>query len=394
MSAVLTGITNVVRANIAGAAQQAVKTATGNIKSIAGLNPTGSNSQLGQMSNLMGGTSSNILSYPLNVDTDEQQGHYVLFHINTRTNGKLLTPKSGKNIESAVKKIDEENAQRLGGFAGGRGGDPRQFMKEQKIDGVGIPKTKDSLGRGKSNTKSIVLSKLPTKKLEKSIALYMPAQVTATYGVNYSDKEIGSLAMAGSAAIEAFKAGGSNTEAKIRSALSAAGPAGKEMLQGFLEGALDAVAPGAQALAQLERGTVVTPRMEMMFEGVGRRSFSYTFNFIPKSEQEALVVEEIIQHFKFYMMPAYSNPNTRREMDIPGTFDIQYMYRGSENNFINKVSTCFLTQVDVQYGDAKFKTYEEATGLRGKGLPPQKSQIQLSFSEIELLSQDKIADGF
>ena len=166
------------------------------------------------------------------------------------------------------------------------------------------------------------------------------------------------------------------------------------MLQGFLEGALDAVAPGAQALAQLERGTVVTPRMEMMFEGVGRRSFSYTFNFIPKSEQEALVVEEIIQHFKFYMMPAYSNPNTRREMDIPGTFDIQYMYRGSENSFINKVSTCFLTQVDVQYGDAKFKTYEEATGLRGKVLPPQKSQIQLSFSEIELLSQDKIADGF
>ena len=94
------------------------------------------------------------------------------------------------------------------------------------------------------------------------------------------------------------------------------------------------------------------------------------------------------------MMPAYSNPNTRREMDIPGTFDIQYMYKGAENNFINKISTCFLTQVDVQYGDAKFKTYEEATGLRGKGLPPQKSQIQLSFSEIELLSQDKIADGF
>ena len=386
MSAVLTGITNVVRANIAGAAQQAVKTATGNIKSIAGLNPTGSNSQLGQMSNLMGGTSSNILSYPLNVDTDEQQGHYVLFHINTRTNGKLLTPKSGKSIKAATDKARAEINQEPEDI--GAAGNP-----DLSFDGGGtkIPKV-DAVK--KSGTRSIVLSKLPTKRLEKSIALYMPAQVTATYGVNYSDEKIGSLAMAGSDAIEAFKNGGSNTEAKIRSALKAAGPAGKEMLQGFLEGALDAVAPGAQALAQLERGTVVTPRMEMMFEGVGRRSFSYTFNFIPKSEQEALVVEEIIQHFKFYMMPAYSNPNTRREMDIPGTFDIQYMYRGSENSFINKVSTCFLTQVDVQYGDAKFKTYEEATGLRGKGLPPQKSQIQLSFSEIELLSQDKIADGF
>ena len=386
MSAVLTGITNVVRANIAGAAQQAVKTATGNIKSIAGLNPTGSNSQLGQMSNLMGGTSSNILSYPLNVDTDEQQGHYVLFHINTRTNGKLLTPKSGKSIKAATDKARAEINQEPEDI--GAAGNP-----DLSFDGGGtkIPKV-DAVKKG--GTRSIVLSKLPTKRLEKSIALYMPAQVTATYGVNYSDEKIGSLAMAGSDAIEAFKTGGSNTEAKIRSALKAAGPAGKEMLQGFLEGALDAVAPGAQALAQLERGTVVTPRMEMMFEGVGRRSFSYTFNFIPKSEQEALVVEEIIQHFKFYMMPAYSNPNTRREMDIPGTFDIQYMYRGSENSFINKVSTCFLTQVDVQYGDAKFKTYEEATGLRGKGLPPQKSQIQLSFSEIELLSQDKIADGF
>ena len=384
MSAVLTGITNVVRANIAGAAQQAVKTATGNIKSIAGLSPTGSNSQLGQMSNLMGGTSSNILSYPLNVDTDEQQGHYVLFHINTRTNGKLLTPKSGKNMKAIIDKARADINQEPEDI--GAAGNP-----DLSFDGPKIPKV-DAVN--KSGNRSIVLSKLPTKKLEKSIALYMPAQVTATYGVNYSDKEIGSLAMAGSDAIKAFQSTEGNTEAKIKSALSAAGPAGKEMLQGFLEGALDAVAPGAQALAQLERGTVVTPRMEMMFEGVGRRSFSYTFNFIPKSEQEALVVEEIIQHFKFYMMPAYSNPNTRREMDIPGTFDIQYMYRGSENNFINKVSTCFLTQVDVQYGDAKFKTYEEATGLRGKGLPPQKSQIQLSFSEIELLSQDKIADGF
>ena len=384
MSAVLTGITNVVRANIAGAAQQAVKTATGNIKSIAGLSPTGSNSQLGQMSNLMGGTSSNILSYPLNVDTDEQQGHYVLFHINTRTNGKLLTPKSGKNMKAIIDKARADINQEPEDI--GAAGNP-----DLSFDGPKIPKV-DAVN--KSGNRSIVLSKLPTKKLEKSIALYMPAQVTATYGVNYSDKEIGSLAMAGSDAIRAFQSTKGNTEAKIKSALSAAGPAGKEMLQGFLEGALDAVAPGAQALAQLERGTVVTPRMEMMFEGVGRRSFSYTFNFIPKSEQEALVVEEIIQHFKFYMMPAYSNPNTRREMDIPGTFDIQYMYRGSENSFINKVSTCFLTQVDVQYGDAKFKTYEEATGLRGKGLPPQKSQIQLSFSEIELLSQDKIADGF
>ena len=393
--AILTGISNAVRSNIAGVAQRAVKTAAGDIKSIAGLNPTGSNSQLGKLSNLMGGTSSNILSYPLNVDTDPQQGHYVLFHINTRTNGKLLTPKSGKNIESAVKKIDEENAQRLGGFAGGRGGDPRQFMKEQKIDGPKIKDTGDSLGRGKANNKSIVLSKLPTKKLEKSIALYMPPNVQVDYKVKYSDTEIGSLAMMGADAIDAVAKSGGDTGTMVKGVLDAlTGDTLKEGINTAINKSLDTVAPGAEALLNLSKGSVTTPRMEMMFEGVGRREFSYTFNFIPKSEQEALVVEDIIQHFKFYMMPAYSNPTTKREMDIPGTFDIQYMYRGAENNFLNKISTCFLTAVSVQYGGDRYTAYEETTSARGKGSPPQKSQITLNFSELELLSQSHVADGF
>ena len=73
----------------------------------------------------------------------------------------------------------------------------------------------------------------------------------------------------------------------------------------------------------------------MMFEGVGRRSFSYTFSFLPKSVQEARLVEDIIYHFKFHAMPKYSNPTTRREMNIPGTFDIRYMYKGNQNSFIN-----------------------------------------------------------
>ena len=81
--AVLTGITGAVRANIAGAAQQAVRSAATGVKKIAGLPTGGGNAALGQLGNLMGGTSSNILTYPINVDTDPQQGHYILFHINT-----------------------------------------------------------------------------------------------------------------------------------------------------------------------------------------------------------------------------------------------------------------------------------------------------------------------
>ena len=154
---------------------------------------------------------------------------------------------------------------------------------------------------------------------------------------------------------------------------------------------LDTFASGAEALAQIEKGTVITPRMEMMFEAVGRRSFTYTFAFIPKSKQEAIIVESIIKHFKFYAMPAYSNPDTRREMDIPGTFEIEYMYKSSRNQFLNRIHTCFLTKVDVQYGGDRYTTYED---IPGKGPPPQKSSLTLTFTELETLAQHHIDDGY
>ena len=65
--------------------------------------------------------------------------------------------------------------------------------------------------------------------------------------------------------------------------------------------------------------------MEMMFEGVGRRNLvTLLISYQKVNKMSSRTVEDIIKHFKFYMMPEYSNPNTRREMDIPGTFDIQY----------------------------------------------------------------------
>ena len=94
------------------------------------------------------------------------------------------------------------------------------------------------------------------------------------------------------------------------------------------------------------------------------------------------------------MMPKYSNPTTKREMDIPGTFDIQYMYRSAENNFLNKVSTCFLTNVQVEYGADRFTAYEPTSSKFGSGPPPQKSKLTLQFNEIEVLSQDHIALGY
>ena len=131
-----------------------------------------------------------------------------------------------------------------------------------------------------------------------------------------------------------------------------------------------------------------------MFKGVGRRSFSFTFAFIPKSAKEAREVENIIYTFKENMHPEYANPTTRKAMRIPNTFEISYMYQNKTNDFLNKISTCFLKSMDVQYGADRFTAYESTKSRAGKGPPPQKSQITLNFSELEILSKAHIQEGY
>ena len=380
--ALLTGITGAVRANIAGFANKAIRAGTNDIRNISGLNREGNNSSLGSVFGANQGTSGNILTYPINVDSDPQQGHYIMFMINERIPGKVAKNKNAKGLSEAQKKVIAEQNLAF------------EDSEDYEPPIENMPKSTIGSAGGKLN-RSIVMEKLPTQRLKTTIALYMPPSVSVTYNVKYGDQEIGALAGVANAAIDAFKGAGDGATTKIKAVLQAAtGNVGKEALTSALNSTIDTIAPGAQALQQLSSGTVITPRMEMMFEGVGRRQFQYTFSFLPKSVQEARLVEDIIYHFKFYAMPKYSNPTTRREMDIPGTFDIQYMYRGSENNFLNKVSTCFLTNVSVEYGADRFTAYEPTSGKRGDGAPPQKSKITLDFTELEVLSQDHIAQGF
>jgi len=157
---------------------------------------------------------------------------------------------------------------------------------------------------------------------------------------------------------------------------------------------LEGAAPGAEALIAINRGKIITPRMELMFEGIGRREFSYEFTMIPKSEKEADHIEGIVTKFKHAMAANYMTTDdlwgtelsTGREMDIPSFFDITYMYKGKENDHLNKISTCVLTKMDVNYGADKFKTY--------RGGVPQTTKISLNFAELNIITKKHIEAGY
>ena len=72
------------------------------------------------------------------------------------------------------------------------------------------------------------------------------------------------------------------------------------------------------------------------------------------------------------------------------TFDITYMHQNTENKYMNKISSCFLRNMNVTYGGDRFTAYSPTDGSP----PPQKSTIQLDFVEIETLSKDMVKEGF
>ena len=127
------------------------------------------------------------------------------------------------------------------------------------------------------------------------------------------------------------------------------------------------------------------------FKGIDKRKFTYTFKMIPRSEAEANEVKRIIDMFKFHMLPEMLDRNTRgRLMSYPSTFDIKYMYQNAENNYLNKVSECYLESMDVEYGGDRFKTHEG----NDIGAPPVETTLTLQFGEIELITRERAEEGF
>ena len=83
-----------------------------------------------------------------------------------------------------------------------------------------------------------------------------------------------------------------------------------------------------------------------------------------------------------------------RILKIPDTFDIFYFFHNNENPFLNRISTCYLTSLDIDYGGEKYVTYEPIELDGQEGPPPQRTNITLAFTEIETITRERAKQGF
>ena len=335
-----------------------------------------------------------MLNFPSDVGIDPAQGHYINFSIHKTTPAKVTAAeavaKTGKMGKFSGELFGSRGsaAPDSAGLSAGAGGDQSviglDFKKMSSITANPL------VGRGGASSESfnkknsIRLRRNSTKRVGGIISLYMPPNISVSYNANYTDEPIGAVADTAMQAFDEWTKTG-DVGAVNRMALEG----GTQAAKAAILGTINALAPGARALYALEKGQIITPRLELMFNNMGRREFSYTFVFIPREQKESQIVEAIVKEFKVNMAADYKEDMGTiagmRTMGLPNIFKIEYMYHGLQNTHLNEIGYCVLRNVEVSYGSDRFVSYE--------GGYPQTTKLTLSFSEMDIVTRKMIEGG-
>ena len=366
------------------------------------------------------GSDTKTFQFPLDVTQGPglgNHGHYIMFFINEQKHAKLrfsggVAQKNGEDLiaesiergipayinemvsdvksgteKSVVSKVANTSAY----FGGGLNTDLSNLSSYQSVNPLMGDIAQGLTPTQTEGDKVISIKRPATKRLDTAIALYMPNAINVTYGSRYLDTEISPLgAAAGDIGVDILEGRGSFKGAleKLQEKLP------QEAKRRVITTALqlgDAVGlTGAREAFEINRAEVVADRMELAFKNVNRRNFQYSFKMIPKNEKEADEIRKIIYAFKFNMLPEMTSGRAGNTMGFPNTFDIEYRFLGKDNDYISRVSTCVLETMTVSYGGDRFKTFAP----RDDGASVVETSLTLSFKELELITRERVAEGY
>jgi len=354
---------------------------------------------------------SNTFRFPEDVGNYDK-GHYILFNINEQTNTqfpatrgssgleeptvianmrKLQAIRGSTNVAGVVNQgidVTKQAATAVAGSSAVQNPNVQRgisFVKDE-LDKLGsIPGARFATGTINSAVDSITSITgekfLRTiRRTTDTIALYMPDTLRFTYGQSYRPLELGSGPLAAGAAFASSAYNTVKSENTLNTsnfALNiAAGLSGQPILK---------------ALATAATGLVNNPMLEVIYSSPRFREFSFNFMLYPRSEKEAKDVQNILSRFRFHQAPEIKDNTGGFFLIPPSEFDISFMYNGRPNPNIDKISTCVLTNISVDYAPKGFQTYEvggENDAKLGRTGMPIGIGLSLTFMETQILTKE------
>ena len=137
-------------------------------------------------------------------------------------------------------------------------------------------------------------------------------------------------------------------------------------------------------------GIVENPRLESLFQNVNRKSFAFEFQFAPRSSEESDIILNIIEAFRFHMLPELSISG--QMLLAPHEFEVEILHKGERGNLeVNKnipqIGRAFLEDVSINYAP------NEKSAFFYDGVPCQ-IVMTLKFSQAILLNRQLVLAGF
>lgn len=349
----------------------------------------------------------NQLVYPSDLTVRSDLQHYIVFYINivgktkfqpgTKNLVDVDVSSRGQNIisQQGLAKTAQYGAAAAAAGAAATGALVGQGLKNSIRGRAGArlrlatQKAKGTVGTalaglaGGLATESLqafsdTFSVKEPRRVSDAIMLPIESIPSVKYSMKYDEIPMGMLGgiLGGSSAIET-SLGGRTAEGAVAAVASignlAKGVPGLEGVGGTAVGA-----------GKLAARVATNPFREVVFEAVNYRTFAFNYTFLPKNVAEVLNVRRIIDLFKFHMHPELSESGLFYV--YPSQFEMQYYFKGKENEFLHKISTCVLKDMNVTYGDQYFSSFRDGE--------PTEIRMSLVFQEVELLTKERIVKGY
>jgi hypothetical protein len=286
----------------------------------------------------------NDLSYPRDLGS-ATRGHYIQFNV-------LEVKPATYDVSTVLTDIGKKAAAGLGIASNQTGSfleDPVAYIKNTAAGVVNFASNPESITKALTFTQS---NTIPAG----SISLYIPDTVNFTYNAQYENTSLATAAQ----------------QIPVVSAVL------KPVVQTFRQN--DAV-----KLLLRSQGVAFNPNLQLLFDGINFRDYQMAFTFTPYSKQEAQTVAKIIEMFKKHSAPRLGTAGGMFFIP-PSIFEPKFYFNGRENRKINRIAKSVITSVDVNYAPNGFSTYDDGA--------PVQTQLTINFKEIELITRDKIEQGY
>lgn len=237
-----------------------------------------------------------------------------------------------------------------------------------------------------------------------SIVLPMPKQIKTNYGFEYSEEDftainlLNTIKNVGIDIVDIMTDGALDTNK-----LAAASPDAKAGLASFLQtipsGYVDksfdliGLNPNLTSFTQASSNRAKIPYLEKVFRNVKRRSFELDYTFIPKSPEEVNLIYNIVKELKTHAHPKKTNNDYY--YITPSEFIVKFEFMGNENQFLPKYGRLAIDSINVDYGSSDgFSAFRPITSSDKLMVSPSEIKMSISFTELELLTQGRIEEGY